>query len=108
MNALTGAPYEYLSKDSSNKIEENKAWKFIVENLSLNYMLTGSTEKNDRNKHLGILSTHSYTILDAQEVEVSGKGKSRIKRKERILKLSNPWGKYEWKGRWSEFSDVWN
>ena len=29
-------------------------------------MLTGSTESNDRNKHMGIISTHSYTIIDAK------------------------------------------
>ena len=34
------------------------------------------------------------------------RGKSG-KKKERVIKLSNPWGKYEWKGRWSEGSNVW-
>lgn len=24
------------------------------------------------------------------------------------MKLSNPWGKYQWKGRWSDYSDVWS
>lgn len=26
LNALTGAPYEYLCKDSTNKIDVNTAW----------------------------------------------------------------------------------
>ena len=43
MNALTGAPYEYLCKDSSNRINGEEAWKFITENLSQNYLLNGST-----------------------------------------------------------------
>ena len=54
---------------------------------------------------MGLISTHAYTILDCQEVLISTK---KGKKKERILKLSNPWGRYEWKGRWSENSDIWN
>ena len=67
-------------------------------------MLTGSTENSDRNKHMGIISLHAYSIIDYREVEILTKGG---KKKERVIKLSNPWGKYEWKGRWSESSDVW-
>jgi calpain-15 len=28
-------------------------------------------------------------------------------KKEKVLKLRNPWGKFEWKGRWSDHSNVW-
>ena len=45
---------------------------------------------------MGLVSTHAYTILDCQEVHVATK---KGKKKERILKLSNPWGKYEWTGK---------
>lgn len=95
MNALTGAPYEYICKDSSNKIDANVAWEFVTTHTSMNHLLTGSTENNDRNGHLGLVSTHAYTVLDCQEVIISTK---KGKKKERILKLNNPWGRYEWKG----------
>ena len=95
MSALTGAPYEYLCKDSSNRVDVSTAWEFITSNIAQNHLLTGSTENNDRNKHMGLVSTHAYTILDCQEVHISTK---KGKKKERIVKLSNPWGKYEWKG----------
>ena len=98
MSSLTGAPYEYLVKDSSNKADISGTWEFITANISQNHLLTGSTENNDRNKHMGLVSTHAYTILDCQEVVISTK---KGKKKERILKLANPWGRYEWKGRWS-------
>jgi len=42
------------------------------------------------------VSSHAYTILDIQEVFIVTKKEK--KKKERILKLQNPWGKYEWKG----------
>ena len=102
---LTGAPYQYFRKNSTTKIDINKTWEFVTDNMSRNHLLTGSTENNDRNKHMGLISKHSYTILETHEVILSTK---KGKKKERILKLSNPWGKYEWKGKWSESSDVWN
>ena len=43
------------------------------------------------------MSSHAYTILDIQEVFIVTKKEK--KKKERILKLLNPWGKYEWKGK---------
>lgn len=111
MNALTGAPYEYLVKDSANKVDQNVAWEFLTTHTSMNHLITGSTENNDRNGHLGLVSTHAYTILDCQEVHISTK---KGKKKEKILKLNNPWGRYEWKGillvdsgKWSDTSEVW-
>lgn len=43
MNALTGAPFEYLCKDSENRINPSSAWDFINTHLSMNHLLTGST-----------------------------------------------------------------
>jgi calpain-15 len=96
LNALTGAPFEYLNKDRKEGIDVEVAWTFITSNFELNHLLVGSTENNDRNGYLGLVSEHAYTILDAQEVHIATK---KGKKKERILKMENPWGKYEWKGR---------
>lgn len=43
-----------------------------------------------------IVSMHAYSILAAKEV----KG-------ERLLRVRNPWGKFEWKGAWSDGSEQW-
>ncbi len=72
------------------------AWTFINQHFELNHLIAGSTENNDRNGYLGLVSEHAYSILDAQEVHIATK---KGKKKERILKMSNPWGKYEWKGK---------
>ncbi|KAG8682587.1 hypothetical protein FRC09_016664, partial [Ceratobasidium sp. 395] len=45
----------------------------------------------------GLHTRHAYSVLDA--LEVAGK---------RFLRLRNPWGKSEWKGRWSDGSKEWN
>ena len=43
-----------------------------------------------------IVSMHAYSILEAKEV----KG-------ERLLRVRNPWGQFEWKGAWSDGSEQW-
>ncbi|KZP03803.1 cysteine proteinase [Athelia psychrophila] len=45
----------------------------------------------------GIITGHAYAVLKA--VEFRGK---------RFLKIRNPWGSNEWKGRWSDGSEEWN
>lgn len=40
---------------------------------------------------------HAYSIIRA--VEYNGK---------RFVKVRNPWGKFEWTGRWSDGSKEWN
>lgn len=40
---------------------------------------------------MGLVSDHAYTILDMQEIFIATK---KGKKKERIIKMSNPWGRY--------------
>ena len=47
---------------------------------------------------MGLVSSHAYTILDIQEVYIATKKEK--KKKQRIIKMENPWGKYEWKGNY--------
>ncbi|PYH91070.1 cysteine proteinase [Aspergillus ellipticus CBS 707.79] len=44
----------------------------------------------------GISENHSYSIMDAKEVDG-----------QRLLRLRNPWGKKEWTGAWSDGSEQW-
>ncbi|KAL3476215.1 hypothetical protein BJX99DRAFT_146121 [Aspergillus californicus] len=44
----------------------------------------------------GISENHSYSIMDAKEIDGV-----------RLLKLRNPWGKKEWSGPWSDGSEQW-
>jgi hypothetical protein len=43
LNALTGAPFEYLNKDSKSSIDIETAWNFLTHNFSMQHILTGST-----------------------------------------------------------------
>lgn len=95
---LTGAPYD--SKESS---DPDVMWKYIKESNDKNYLLTcysKSTEVREEKNALGIVSGHAYSILDAREV-VTNDGTDRI------VQIRNPWGKFEWKGDWGDFSNKW-
>jgi hypothetical protein len=49
----------------------------------------------------GLKAGHIYTILDAQEINVNGK-------KEKLIKLRNPWSLETYTGPWSDNDNRWN
>ncbi|KAI9738825.1 MAG: hypothetical protein M1834_008332 [Cirrosporium novae-zelandiae] len=55
-----------------------------------------SNKERVTDQRKGIHEMHTYSIIEAKEV----KG-------ERLLKLRNPWGRGEWKGKWSDGSEEW-
>lgn len=46
----------------------------------------------------GIMTGHAYGLIDVFEIT------SEI-RTHRLLRVRNPWGEMEWKGKWSDQSD---
>jgi len=48
-----------------------------------------------------VVGGHAYSILGVYEPMLSTE-------KVRLLKLRNPWGSFEWQGRWSDKSDDWS
>ena len=58
----------------------------------------------------GLVGTHAYSILDARELGLIpglslGGG---VLGQTRLVKMRNPWGRYEWKGAWSDKSKEWD
>jgi Calpain family cysteine protease len=47
------------------------------------------------------MSAHAYTLIEATQVEVDD-GST-----EKLLKIRNPWGQFEWSGDWSDNSSKW-
>ena len=56
--------------------------------------------KTDQNERDGIHYGHAYSILDAKEF--TGNGVNF-----RLVKLRNPWGQGEWKGKWNDDDPSW-
>lgn len=64
------------------------------------------TLKEEEYKLVGLRSRHAYSVLDVEEVKtfhVDHQNSSV-----RLLKLRNPWGRYEWIGDWSRESELWS
>jgi hypothetical protein len=56
----------------------------------------------------GLVAGHAYSIIAAKEVTERVKGLPKPGGKSfKLLQLRNPWGSYEWKGKWSDNSNMW-
>ena len=62
--------------------------------------MTISTNNTVETTLTGLVAGHAYTILSVHEIISKGKP---IK----LVKLRNPWGDKEWKGTWSNSSELW-
>eukprot|EP01123_Difflugia_compressa_P014237 TRINITY_DN716_c0_g1_i1.p1 TRINITY_DN716_c0_g1~~TRINITY_DN716_c0_g1_i1.p1 ORF type:complete len:717 (+),score=139.55 TRINITY_DN716_c0_g1_i1:3-2153(+) len=80
--------------------KETAFWKKIVENAKSQYLMGCAAQMPGASVEdaspLGILQLHAYAIIKI--VEVSGY---------KLIQLRNPWGQYEWTGKWSDGSKEW-
>lgn len=51
----------------------------------------------------GVLSGHAYGLIDV--FEIPDPGMTNERKTHRLLRIRNPWGKGEWKLKWSDESD---
>ena len=97
---LTGAPFERI--DDFSDVEA--AWKRVMDANSNNYILTcftKSTQIREEKNTMGIVSGHAYSVLDVRQITDS-RGRAA-----KVLQIRNPWGKFEWKGDFSDDSPLW-
>ena len=98
---LTGAPCQTISRKSP------RLWDKIVDADQKEYRLTGgcvgtgmALEDDAKYKKLGLVLDHAYAIISAKAANIAG-------RDERLLKIRNPWGEFEWSGDWGDSSEKW-
>ena len=87
---------EYILIKNKNK---DLLWKEIFEGEKKNYMMTAGTTKNANNfklEKIGLTPGHAYTVLGVLEIN-----------KEKVVKLRNPWGNFEFSGDWSDYCSKW-
>ena len=61
--------------------------------------MTAGTTKNTNNfklEKIGLTPGHAYTVLGILEINI-----------EKVIKLRNPWGNFEFSGDWSDYSSKW-
>ena len=59
-------------------------------------MAGDDTEGVKKLESMGLISEHSYGLIEAREVH------DKHGKLVELVKLRNPWGRHEWKGAWSE------
>ena len=104
---------DYSSLEFQNEMKTQSGKKVTSKYYTRNKSMIGcSVEPNGRSREnevtmqghkIGIISGHAYSILDVFEIP---KPRSKKPRKEsRLLRIRNPWGKYEWNGKWCDNSE---
>jgi len=100
---LTGAPVEELRDET----DLEKIWHFISNSITKGYFLCCSNDsvqptqgQENKGNNEGAANSFAYTILDAREVETQ-------RGVERLIMVRNNWKNFEWKGEWSNNSDLW-
>jgi calpain-15 len=107
LHDLTSAPTKYYLTKELSEEETETLWHDILEAEKKNYCMTcgaddfGGDGHDDLDEELGIVASHAYSLLSANEV------KTKTGKIERLVELRNPWGKSEWKGAWSDGSKEW-
>jgi calpain-15 len=101
---MTGAP-SYLIK--IEKMNKEELWRKIKEADDKDYVMSVASQpawdvEKMQIKEKGVSTFHSYSLIDVFEVPISPD------KQERLLKIRNPWGNFEWKGDWSDSSKLWN
>ncbi|KUJ13041.1 cysteine proteinase [Mollisia scopiformis] len=104
-----GVTMELLTSDILN---EDEFWNDDLRNVKKKYLFSCATGVLDAIhqdwKRQGIEELHSYTIMEAREIDLQDKDGSS--RQVRLLKLRNPWGTSKhgsWQGAWSDGSKEW-
>ena len=104
---------DYSSLEFQNEMKTQSGKKVTSKYYTRNKSMIGcSVVSNGRSREnevtmqghkIGIISGHAYSILDVFEIP---KPRSKKPRKEsRLLRIRNPWGKYEWNGKWCDNSE---
>ena len=98
---LTGAPGEtYDLKDKEMTPED--IWDKLVEADKNRYIICCSVDSKEQKElknceSLGLVPEHAYTMIGCVVLDDGT----------RLCKIRNPWGNFEWKGDWSDSSDLW-
>lgn len=111
---LTGASVTTFF--TRNKPEE--LWKKLVEAEDEGFVMTAGSKNLSGGSdefivEIGLSGSHAYTLLSVHALIPEGnnfrlaQNHERFSSEHRLVKLRNPWGRFEWNGDWSDDDPRW-
>eukprot|EP00750_Incisomonas_marina_P031679 INCI8276.3.p1 GENE.INCI8276.3~~INCI8276.3.p1 ORF type:complete len:1005 (+),score=141.56 INCI8276.3:126-3140(+) len=86
---------------------DSHVFRQLLQGTQIGHLICASVPETDITaQSCGLVTGHSYALLDAVEIQpgdMGWDGPTPL----RLVQLRNPWGKFEWKGAWSENSNEW-
>ncbi|KAM4694198.1 calpain-8-like [Discoglossus pictus] len=109
---IGGVPCEALQDFTGGIIElytlkdaPNDFFQIVQQALETKALLTCCTMPDEKEKEKvtsnNLVKGHAYTLVGAEEV-------SYADRKEKLVRVRNPWGRVEWNGPWSDNCSEWD
>ena len=106
---LTGGAQKMLSLRESRgtRASQENVWKLLQKFRSRGNLMGCASNGEEPQvarvaPQMGLILNHAYALLDVWE------GQRRSGEKIRLLKLRNPWGEGEWKGKWKAGCTQWD
>jgi len=97
LEALTGAPTRSLLLC---RLSVDELWIKLTEARSSQHLLAATVPDEDQHNS-GLVRKHAYSVLDLKTL-------SDEQGEHRLMQIRNPWGRAEWKGKWSDDCESWN
>ena len=102
---FSGGVPEYIELKDKNENELDSLWTKVSDAFHNRSLMTACIEARnsaDIEKELpnGLLLGHSYAVTDLKVVLINNK-------QNRLIRMTNPWRKKEWNGKWGKFSKEW-
>lgn len=104
---------------TKEKFSDGQIWKLLMKYDAQKALISASIGKNPKRKtdgpsgeqmlkNEGLVAGHAYSVISAVQVSERLRGIPKPNGKTfRLVHLRNPWGSYEWKGKWSDSSGLW-
>lgn len=106
---LTGCPsinYNFQDEYVTTLIDNGEFWEILKQYDDEGFLMSASTTGEDRWTEfggpdhnadgVGLVPGHAYTILLCKEAK-----------EHKLINIRNPWGNFEWNGKWSDKSPLW-